>query len=196
MLARNYFGVGFLRGLNSVSEVFAPYHPERERSLPGEMRSEGSRLREDAGPVMGAALANSSEDVSGHPPAESRIPPPPTTSIISAHWSGPLPPAAELERIDRIIPGGAERLLCMAEKSLENELCAAEKKLENEGKEQTHRAEDTKRGQYFGWSLAMGAVITATVVSLCHGLWEVSVALVGIPVAGAVQALIQGRKEK
>jgi hypothetical protein len=39
MLAHNYFGVGFLRGLNSVAEVFAPYSSEHERSVLGQMRS-------------------------------------------------------------------------------------------------------------------------------------------------------------
>jgi hypothetical protein len=149
MLARDHFGVGFLRGLNSVAEAFAPYSSEPERSLLGQMRSDWSRLGEDLRTVLGAA-----------------------------HWSGPLPPPAELEKIDQIIPGGADRVLRMAEK------------------EQTHRIEDARRGQYLGWSLAAGAVIAAAVVSLCHGPWQVSVALVGIPVLGAVQALIQGRKEK
>jgi len=97
-------------------------------------------------------------------------------ALCSLEW--PLPPPAELERIDQIIPGGADRLLRMAER------------------EQIHRIEDARRGQYLGWSLAAGAVIAAAVVSLCHGPWQVSVALVGIPVLGAVQALILGRKEK
>jgi hypothetical protein len=118
MLASN-FGVGFLRGLNSVAEVFEPYSNGYGHSLLGQMRSE--RM---------------------------------------------------------ITSDGADRLLCMAEK------------------EQTHRIEDAKRGQYLGWSLAAGAVVAAAVVSLCHGPWQVSVALVGIPVLGAVQALIQGRREK
>lgn len=178
MHARNYFGLGFLRGLNSVVEVFAPYSCEPERSLLGQMRSDWSRLGEDLRAVWGAALANISPDVTEHRPPESRGPTRPITSIISAHWSGPLPPPAELEKIDQIIPGGADRLLRMAET------------------EQTHRIGDAKRGQYLGWSLAAGAVIAAAVVSLCHGPWEVSVALVGIPVLGAVQALILGRKEK
>jgi hypothetical protein len=142
MLARDYFGVGFLRGLNSAAEVFAP------------------------------------QDVSERQPAEGRRQMPPIASIISAHWSGPLPPPSELERIDQIIPGGAGRLLRMAEK------------------EQAHRIEDARRGQYLGWSLATGAVIAAAIVSLCHGPWQVSVALVGIPVLGAVHALIHGRREK
>jgi uncharacterized membrane protein len=114
------------------------------------MRSDWRRLGEDLRAVLGAA----------------------------AHWSGPLPPPAELEKFNQIIPGGADRLLRMAEA------------------EQTHRFEDAKRGQYFGWSLAAGAVISAAVVSLCHGPWQVSVALVGIPVLGAVHVLIQGRKDK
>lgn len=133
MLARNDFGVGVLRGLNSAAEAFASHSSEHECSLLEAMRSD---------------------------------------------WSGPLPPPAELEMIDQIIPGGADRLLRMAEK------------------EQSHRIEDAKRGQYLGWSLAAGAVIAAALVSLCRGPWQVSVALVGIPVLGAVQALIQGRKEK
>ena len=173
MLARNYFGVGFLRGLNSVAEVFAPYSSGRECSPLGQMRSDWSSVGQDLRTVLGAAFADLSPDVSEHRPTESRRPARPITSIISAHWSGPLPPPAELEKIDRIIPGGADRLLCMAEK------------------EQTHRFEDGKRGQYLGWSLATGAVIASAVVSLCHGPWEVSVTLVGIPVLGAVQALIQ-----
>ena len=140
MLARNYFGVGFLRGLNSVAEAFASCSSEHECSLLEEMGSDWSRLGQDLRNV--------------------------------------LPPPAELEMIDQIIPGGADRLLRMAEK------------------EQSHRIEDAKRGQYLGWSLAAGAVIAAAVVSLCRGPWQVSVALVGIPVLGAVLALIQGRKEK
>src|ERR1700722_9687399 len=114
MLARNYFGVGFLRGLNSAAEVFAPYFSEDECSLLGQMGSDWSRLGQDLRVVLGAALANISPDVSEHRPAESRGPPRPVTSIISAHWSGPLPPPAELEKIDQIIPGGADLLLRMA----------------------------------------------------------------------------------
>lgn len=178
MLARNYFGVGFLRGLNSVAEVFAPYSGEHERSPLGQMRSDWNRLGEDLRAILGAPLASIFQDISEHRAAESRGSTRPITSIIAAHWSGPLPPPAELEEIDRIVPGGADRLLRMAEK------------------EQVHRIEDAKRGQYLGWSLATGAVIAAAVVSLCHGPWQVPVALVGIPVLGAVQALIQGRKEK
>jgi hypothetical protein len=169
MLARNYFGVGFLRGLNSAAEVFSPYSNRPAHSLHG-LRSDWSRLGQDLRTALGAALANISEDLSELRPSESRRPIRPMASIIATHWSGPLPPPSELEKIDQIIPGGADRLLRMAEK------------------EQTHRIEDARRGQYLGWSLAAGAVIAAAVVSLCHGPWQVSVALVGISVLGAIHA--------
>jgi uncharacterized membrane protein len=177
MLARNYFGVGFLRGLNSAAEVFAPYSDQHEHPVLGP-RADWSSVGRDVRAALGTALASISQDVSEQRTVESARPIRQMASIISAHWSGPLPPPSELEKIDQIIPGGADRLLRMAEK------------------EQTHRIEDAKRGQYLGWSLAAGAVIAAAVVSLCHGPWQVSVALVGIPVLGAVHVLIQGRKEK
>jgi uncharacterized membrane protein len=233
MLTHSYFGVGFWRGLNSAAEVFAPYSGGDEGSPPRQTRSDWRRLGGDLRRALTAPLAS-------EPLAESRGPDRRIGSIISAHWSGPLPPPAELERLDQVIPGGADRLLRMAEKELENKLCLAEKELESKlcldekelesklclaekelesklclaekelesklclaekeqcmaEKEQTHRIEDTKRGQYFGWSLAIGAVIAAAVVSLCHGPWQASVALVGIPVLGTVHSLIQGRKEK
>jgi hypothetical protein len=178
MLARNYLGVGFLRGLNSSSEVFVPYSSADERPLLEKMRSDWNRLGDDLRTALGIVLASLSQDVSERRRTENQGPNPPSRSIISTHWSGPLPPPVELERIDQIIPGGADRLLRMAEK------------------EQEHRIEDVKRGQYLGWSLAAGAVVTAAIVSLCHGPWQVSVALVGIPVLGAVQALIQGRMQR
>lgn len=153
MLAPNYFGVGFLRGLNSAAQVFAPYSGAHERSVLGQMRSDWHKVGEDLRAVFGAMLASVPQDISEQRPAISREPVLPAASIISAHWSGPLPPPADLERIDQIIPGGADRLLRMAEK------------------EQTYRIDDAKRGQYLGWSLAAGAVVAAAVVSLCRGPW-------------------------
>jgi len=218
MFARSYFGVGFLRGLSSAAEAFAPYSGSYGRSLLGPARSDWRRIGREFRPALGSALAHVSEENSESQPAESRRSSSrPITSIIAAHWSGPLPPPAELERLDQIIPGGADRLLSMAEKQLglaakeldmaekkldiaekerEKELGMAEKELAMADKELTHRIQDTRRGLYLGWSLAMGAVITAAVVSLCHGPWQVSVAVVGIPMLGAVHALIQGRGEK
>ena len=206
-----------MRGL-SCAEAFAPYHGGHERSPRGKMRSDWRRIGSDLRIALSGALAQVSEDVSHRQPAQNRGgSASAVTSVIAAHWSGPLPSPAELEKLEQIVPGGAERLLCMAEKELgmaekkldvaEKELDVAERKLDVDErklekefgmaeKEQAHRFEDTRRGQYLGWSLAVGAIITAAAVSLCHGPWQASVALVGIPMLGAVHSLIQGRSEE
>jgi uncharacterized membrane protein len=102
-------------------------------------------------------------------------------------WSGPLPPPAALEHFDRIIEGGASRILAMAER------------------EQTHRIDteknaisaeiaDTKRGQWLGAVITVIAVCGAiyTAIQGAHPL--VSIALVGVPVLGLVKAIISGRR--
>lgn len=232
MSARNYFGVGFLRGLNSVAEVFAPYaggyeDPPIERS-----RSDWAAVRQDMKNALGTAFAKISPGISerqltGTGSSSGPIVNRPITKFVSARWRGPLPPPTELEKIEQIIPGAADRLLRMAEQDLQGALQMAEKeqasriqaaekeqasriqaaekeqasRIQAAEKEQAHRIEDSRRGhedsrrgQWLGWLLAAGALTAAVVVSLFHAPWQVSVALVGIPVLGAVQALIRGRK--
>lgn len=210
MSARNYFGVGFLRGLNSVAEVFAPYaggyeDPPIERS-----RSDWAAVRQDMKNALGMAFAKISPGISerqltGTGSSSGPIVNRPITKFVSARWRGPLPPPTELEKIEQIIPGAADRLLRMAEQDLQGALQMAEKeqasRIQAAEKEQAHRIEDSRRGhedsrrgQWLGWLLAAGALTAAVVVSLFHAPWQVSVALVGIPVLGAVQALIRGRK--
>jgi uncharacterized membrane protein len=208
MHSRNDFYVGFIRGLNSVAEVFAPYRGAYEGS-PGErLRSDWADGREDMKNALGVAFAKIGPGSSKRQLAQAHRLRPPVTRFVSAHWRGPLPPPTELEKIEQTIPGGADRLLRIAEQDLElalriaeQDLQMTEKDLQITEKEQAHRFEDSRRryedsrrGQWLGWSLAAGALTAATVVSLFHASWQASVALVGIPMLGAVQA-IQGRKE-
>ena len=203
MRSRNDFYVGFMRGLNSVAEVFAPYRGAYEGPSGGRVRFDWNSL--------GVAFAKVVPNSSKRQLAQSRRSSRSIAKFVSAHWRGPLPPPTELERIEQTIPGGADRLLRMAEQELEvaeQELQMAGRQLEMAGrelevtgqelqlaqKEQTLRFEDSRRGQYLGFSLAAGTVTAAAVVSLFHAPWQVSVALVGIPMLGAVQALIQGRR--
>lgn len=235
MSARNYFGVGFLRGLNSVSEVFAPYRdPGRYEDPPsGRRRSDWAVVRETMKNAVGAAFSKISPGVSEQQLTETgRSSGPitirPITKFVSARWRGPLPPPTELEKIEQLIPGGADRLLRIAEQDLQRALQMAEKeqasriqtaekeqasRIQTAEKEQAYRIqmaekeyvyrvedsrrghEDSRRGQWLGWLLAAGALTAAAVVSLFQAPWQVSVALVGIPVLGAVQALMRGRKE-
>jgi uncharacterized membrane protein len=39
----------------------------------------------------------------------------PKITLQAQQWTGPLPPPAALEQFERVIPGGAERILRMAE---------------------------------------------------------------------------------
>lgn len=206
MHSRNDFYVGFMRGLNSVAEVFAPYREAYEGSPDGRMRSDQADGREDMKNALGVTFAKIAPNSSRRQLTQGRRPSRSITRFVSAHWRGPLPPPTELESIEQTIPGGADRLLRMAERDLqlaERDLQLAAQELEVAGqelqiaqKEQAHRFEDSRRGQYLGFSLAAGTVIAAAVVSLFHAPWQVSVALVGIPMLGAVQALIQGRTER
>lgn len=218
MHARSSFGVGFMRGLNSVAEVFAPYPGVYEDPPIERARSGWTGLQENMKSALGVAFAKISPGVSEQQLAASRRPSRPITRFVSARWRGPLPPPTELEKIDQIIPGGADRLLRMAEQDLERNLQMAEKeqtyriqtaekeqeyRIQTAEKEQEYRIEDSRRGyedsrrgQWLGWFLAVGALTAAAVASLFHAPWQASVALVGIPVLGAVQALIQGRKRE
>jgi uncharacterized membrane protein len=209
MHSRNDFYVGFMRGLNSVAEVFAPYRGAYECSPGGRLRSDWAGGREDMKNALGVAFAKIGPGSSKRQLAQAHRLRPPVTRFVSAHWRGPLPPPTELEKIEQTIPGGADRLLRIAEQDLElalriaeQDLQMTEKDLQITEKEQAHRFEDSRRryedsrrGQWLGWSLAAGALMAAAVVSLFHAPWQASVALVGIPMLGAVQALIQGRKE-
>lgn len=202
MHSRNDFYVGFVRGLNSVAEVFAPYPGAYEGSPGGPLRSDWAGGREDMKNALGVAFAKIAPGSSKRQLAQAHRLRRPVTRFVSAHWRGPLPPPTELEKIEQTIPGGADRLLRIAEQDLELALRIAEQDLQITEKEQAHRFEDlrrryedSRRGQWLGWSLAAGALTAAAVVSLFHAPWEASVALVGIPMLGAVQALIQGRKE-
>lgn len=104
-------------------------------------------------------------------------------------WTGPLPPPAALEHFDRIIPGGASRILEMAEREqshrikLENSMLASE-------------TSDTRRGQWFGAGVAFAALIGAVLTVLYGAHPSVSIALVSVPVLGIVKALVDGRSSK
>lgn len=47
--------------------------------------------------------------------------------VMSAGYSGPLPPASEFKRYDEVLPGAADRIIKMAEKSLDAEIKDAER---------------------------------------------------------------------
>ena len=53
---------------------------------------------------------------------------------------------------------------------------------------------NASRGMWLGGITILAAIIGAVVVVALHGPWQAAVALVGVPLLGAAQALIRGRQ--
>jgi len=108
--------------------------------------------------------------------------------VQAAQWAGPLPPPAALEHFERVIPGGAERILRMAEIEQSH-------RIDNEQKSLRAGIADTRLGKYLGTAITVLAIIAALVVVYLRGPWQVAVAFVGVPVLTAVRALIRGGRD-
>lgn len=51
-----------------------------------------------------------------------------------------------------------------------------------------------RRGQYLGACIAVFGMACAVVAVALRGSWQVSVALVGAPIFGAVRVIVEGRR--
>jgi uncharacterized membrane protein len=125
------------------------------------------------------------------PTKTSKTPPIPTkpdtrSEIRAQSWTGPLPPPQALEHFNHIIPGGAERILAMAEKEQAY-------RITSDGQALTAGIREGKRGQYLGATIAILAIVGAVLNIYLGGYWPVSCALVGVPILGVVQAIVRGR---
>ena len=69
-----------------------------------------------------------------------------TRVVVSEEFSGPIPHPQHLREYDNILPGAAERILKMAEKSIEHELAAEKSALDA-------KIAGDKRGMNYGASL-------------------------------------------
>ena len=74
-------------------------------------------------------------------------------------YSGPLPPAEEIEAYERVCPGAAGRILTMTEKSLDHRI-SSEKSIVSEETRQS------SRGQIFGFILAAFFGIIAFILGM------------------------------
>lgn len=117
---------------------------------------------------------------------EPRNPAPPANhqqQVLSAQWSGPLPHPADLEHFERAIPGGAARILQMAEAEQAHRISTEQTVLKA-------ATSDHRRGQWLGAGIAAAAIIGSVIAAVMGAPWQVSVALVGVPILGVVHALI------
>ncbi len=93
---------------------------------------------------------------------------------VVRHYQGPLPPPAMLRGYEEVVPGGAERILAMAERQA------------------AHRQTIEARGQLFGFSLAVCA-IAGGFLSAAAGLPLVGVSGVILAVATLSGFFIWGK---
>jgi len=87
-----------------------------------------------------------------------------------------LPPLRTLEEVERSVPGGADRVLRMIEEA--------------------HRAafRESTHGHWMGFALVILAIAAGVATALMGCAWQVSVALVGLPLVGVVRAFLPQRK--
>lgn len=100
-------------------------------------------------------------------------------------YSGPTPPPEHLRDVESVIPGGANRLLKMAEKNQDHQISWETKVLEIEGRNST-------LGLWFGF-FALIILVSAAIFSLCIGYEGVALSLVGAVALGLIPAFIRGR---
>jgi uncharacterized membrane protein len=103
-------------------------------------------------------------------------------------WQSPYPPPEAIERYEKICPGTFDRMLGMAER-----LQAAQIKQTETSNQFIQN--DTRRGQWLGFAVAMAALIAAIVVVLIGNPWVASLCL-SVPVMAIAKALIDSVKAK
>lgn len=109
--------------------------------------------------------------------------------LMSAQWQGPLPPPAVVEAFDHVVENGAERIFRMAEKEQEHRHRMESTLVEAESKAQA-------RGQWLGFAVSLASISGAVFSAVMHAPVAVSVALVGIPVAGVVKAFLKTKDDR
>jgi hypothetical protein len=109
-------------------------------------------------------------------------------ALEHAHFSGPIPPPAILEKYNQLIPGAAERILVMAEKDAAHVQEMNKLIIEVSSKE-------SKRGQLFGLFVALAAMsMTALALLLGH---ETAASIIGgSTVVGLVSVFVTGHSQQ
>ena len=92
-------------------------------------------------------------------------------------FSGPIPPPDTLERYERLVPGGAERILRMAEQEAEHGRALQRATLDADVAARSRALEIEARGQLFALIVVvLGLAVTAALAATGH---ETAAAAVG-----------------
>lgn len=122
------------------------------------------------------------------PPAEGDMPSERLLALIEHEWCGPLPPPSALQLYEEIVPGGAARLLQMAEAERAHRFACEAKTLEAD-------IAEGRIGLLLGGALALCSVFLSVMAAHADAHWTLPVALVSVPVLGMVKTLIKGRRD-
>lgn len=100
--------------------------------------------------------------------------------VVGAYWSGPLPPPAELQGYESVLPGSAERILGMAEREAGHRHAMDREIVQTDGKTRT-------RAQLLAFGIAIVALVVAAALGLTgHGLTGIGTLLIGLaPIVGS-----------
>ena len=112
---------------------------------------------------------------------------------VSTAWQGPLPPPEAVQKFDTIVEGGAERIFRMAEKEQQHRIDAETLALTVNAEASRAEIKAAQRGTWMGFVVSVAAISGAIFTAYAGAHWSVSVALVGVPIMGAVKALITRR---
>lgn len=111
-----------------------------------------------------------------------------TLQVSRTEFSGPLPPADELEKYERIFPGAAERITAMAEAESSHRHELEKFLVDNERKQ-------ADKGQNYAAMLGALAIICGTIAGMSGAQWTGSV-IGGLGTVGVVSAFVRGGRGK
>ena len=99
-------------------------------------------------------------------------------------WSGALPRPEDFAKYAETVPDAPERILRMAELEQRHRIDIDNKIIPAE-------VAAGRRGQWLGAAISLTALILAVVAFYLGAPWQVSVALVGVPVLSVAQSLVR-----
>ncbi|MFE1574143.1 DUF2335 domain-containing protein [Comamonas odontotermitis] len=128
-----------------------------------------------------------------------------TRQVTTAH-SGPLPAPETLAGYDQVLPGAAERILCMAEKQQESRIVLEEAQLNADINHRNEMVANQRRvhtgafisdyiGQALGFLVAAASLGFAAYAGIVKDNWVVAGLFLSLPVVGMIQA-VRGMKSK
>ncbi len=104
------------------------------------------------------------------------------------HHQGPLPHPSILQEYDNIVPGAAERIICMAEQQAKHRQGLENAVIQSD-------IEDSKRGLYLGFFIGVVAMIAGTVCIL-QGQTIAGGVIGGSAVPGLVAVFVYGSRQR